>query len=135
MHLGPLTGRDPRLPQAVYGYLNNPLLQEHLTYIPLATCFDYAADARRYSPEASWRRAIVERFGASALRHWGAIRSFCERDMRRRNKELPLRLRHAEAPAFRSALKYISEHARTPWARELAPWTERLQKTLTADMP
>src|SRR5689334_24241753 len=88
MHLGPLTGRDPRLPEAVYGYLNNPLLQERLTFIPLATCFNYAADPRGYHPEASWRRAIVEIFGASALRHWRAIRAFCDRDMRHKAKNV-----------------------------------------------
>src|SRR5256885_1392490 len=40
MHVGPLTGRGSRLPEAVYGYLNNPLLQPSLSFIPLATCFD-----------------------------------------------------------------------------------------------
>jgi len=135
MHLGPLTGRDPRLPEAVYGYLNNPLLQERLTFIPLATCFDYAADPRHYDPEASWRSAVVESFGAGALRHWRAIREFCEREQRLKNKKLPLRLGRGEAPSFRTALKYIGKHPRAAWARELTPWTERLQKTLTADMP
>jgi hypothetical protein len=106
-----------------------------LTFIPLATCFDYAADPRSYDPEASWRRAIVNDFDAGALRHWRTIRSFCERDMRRKNKELPLRLRRGEARTFRAALDYINQHARSDWARELAPWSERLQKTLTADMP
>ncbi|HEY3169318.1 MAG TPA: beta-N-acetylglucosaminidase domain-containing protein, partial [Candidatus Binatia bacterium] len=38
LHIGPLEGRDPRLPQSVYGYLNNPLLQEELSFLPLATC-------------------------------------------------------------------------------------------------
>lgn len=135
MHLGPLTGRDPRLPEVVYGYLNNPLLQERLTFMPLATCFDYAADPRRYDPEASWRRAIMDDFGSGALRHWRAIRAFCERDLRHKDKDVPLRLRRGEAQAFRAALKYIRQHAREAWARELAPWSERLQKTLTADIP
>jgi hypothetical protein len=43
------------LPQAVYGYLNNPLLQEELGFAPLATCFDYAR-GRRYR-----RRELVEK--------------------------------------------------------------------------
>ncbi len=34
MHLSPLSGRDARLPELVYGYLNNPLLQEALTVNP-----------------------------------------------------------------------------------------------------
>jgi hyaluronoglucosaminidase len=135
MHLGPVTGRDPRLPEVVYGYLNNPLLQERLSFIPLATCFDYAAAPRRYDPEASWRAAIAESFGARALRHWRAIRLFCERDLRHTDKDAPLRLPRSEAPGYRAALTYITRHARAAWARELSPWTERLQKTLTADIP
>ena len=50
LHLGPLQGRDPKLPRAVYAYLSNPLLQEKLSFIPLATCFDYAADPIHYRP-------------------------------------------------------------------------------------
>ena len=49
LHIGPLQGRDPRLPEIVYGYLNNPLLQEELTFLPLATCFDYAAAPRAHA--------------------------------------------------------------------------------------
>src|SRR5262249_3659048 len=48
LHLGPLERRDPKLPRAVYAYLSNPLLQENLSFIPLATCFDYAADPAHY---------------------------------------------------------------------------------------
>ena len=61
MHLSPLTGRDARLPEVVYGYLNNPLLQEALSFVPLATCFDYAARPAAYDPEQSWQRIIRER--------------------------------------------------------------------------
>jgi hypothetical protein len=57
--------RDSRLPEVVYGYLNNPLLQESLSLIPLATCFDYAADPAAYDPERNWREAIRELFGRS----------------------------------------------------------------------
>ena len=64
LHLGPLQGRDPKLPRAVYGYLSNPLLQEKLSFIPLATCFDYAADPIHYQPESSWKKIVCELFGA-----------------------------------------------------------------------
>ena len=135
MHLGPLTGRDARLPEAVYGYLNNPLLQESLSFIPLATCFDYAACPARYNPEPSWRRAITERFGADALRHWRMIRKFCELDGHNKNRDIPLRLDMSEARAFCAALDYFQKRRRSAWVRELEPWTKRLQKTLAADMP
>ena len=35
MHIGPLTGRDPRLPERVHAHLANPLLQEELSFIPV----------------------------------------------------------------------------------------------------
>ena len=56
MHIGPLTGRDPRLPERVHAHLANPLLQEELSFVPLATCFDYARDPGSYDPEASWEK-------------------------------------------------------------------------------
>jgi len=130
MHLGPLTGRDARLPQAVYGYLNNPLLQESLSFLPLATCFDYAASPARYDPEKSWRSAVRERFGGSALAHWRAIRKFCEADARRHP---PSGFSRRETSALRSALGYARKHRRNGWAHELKPWMDRLQKTLTGD--
>jgi hyaluronoglucosaminidase len=133
MHLGPITGRDARLPQAVYGYLNNPLLQESLSFVPLATCFDYAARPDRYDPEKSWRRAVKERFGGGALRHWRAIRRFCDQDARQKAKARPLPLSDRETSALRPALAYVRRHHRNRWAQELKPWMDRLQKTLTGD--
>ena len=76
LHLGPLQGRDPKLPRVVYAYLNNPLLQENLSFIPLATCFDYAADPVHYQPESSWKKIVCELFGAevaAALAHSAEI--------------------------------------------------------------
>jgi hyaluronoglucosaminidase len=75
LHIGPLQGRDPRLPEILYGYLNNPLLQEELSFLPLATCFDYAAAPRAYAPERSWNRAAKERFN---MQPYGAPRRFAE---------------------------------------------------------
>jgi hypothetical protein len=44
-------------------------MQESLSLIPLATCFDYAADPAAYDPERSWREAVRELFGGSAVPH------------------------------------------------------------------
>jgi hyaluronoglucosaminidase len=120
MHLAPLTGRDARLPELVYGYLNNPLLQESLSFIPLATCFDYARAPMAYDPARSWRRAIVERFGASALPHWRSIRQFSESTQ-------------VDAKRLRAASEYVAKHRRRKWARELRPWMKLLQESLTDD--
>ncbi len=131
MHLSPLTGRDPRLPELVYGYLNNPLLQETLSFIPLATCFDYAADPASYNPEKSWVRAIAERFGDDTLSYWQAIREFCERINRLKDKNQALRLSPEERAALEVACRYIAENPDKRWTEEFRPWSDRLEKILT----
>jgi hyaluronoglucosaminidase len=131
MHLSPLTGRDARLPEAVYGYLNNPLLQESLSFVPLATCFDYAAQPAAYDPEQSWERIIRERFGATPLPYWQAIREFCEGINRRKDKTGGLRVSRAQRFPFAAAFCYAAQHQHEPWARELRPWMDLLEKSLT----
>ena len=131
LHLSPLTGRDPRLPKAVYGYLNNPLLQEALSFIPLATCFDYAANPPRYDPEKSWRRVIMEIFGRKALNHWRAIRRFCERVNRAKDKEKPLALSAKDRSPLEAARGYILKKRAEPWAEEFRPWLALMEKSLT----
>lgn len=130
MHLAPLTGRDPRLPEQVYGYLNNPLLQETLSFIPLATCFDYAADPAGYDPEESWVRAISERFGDDTLAYWQAIREFCERANRSKNKNR-LRLSPKQRSALELAHRYILKNQGKRWFEEFRPWLNLLGKTLS----
>jgi len=129
MHLGPLTGRDSRLPEQVYGYLNNPLLQESLSFIPLATCFDYAADPIGYNPEKSWERVVVERFGPAALTHWRAIRNFCQRLNSLKDKNRRLRLSLKERPALEAACRYLLQNRTKPWFREFRPWLEMIERS------
>jgi len=131
MHIGPLTGRDPRLPKAVYGYLINPLLQESLSFIPRATCFDYAANPQAYDPEKSWGRAINERFGPGALRHWKVLRSFCERINKSKAKGLSLPLSPQERSTLKKAHRYLLENRNLPWFKEFQPWLSFLEKSLT----
>lgn len=131
MHLGPLTGRDPRLPERVYGYLNNPLLQEDLSFIPLATCFDYAADPQGYEPESSWERVVKERFGSRALGHWRALREFCEEINKIKVKSQPLSLASERRSALKAAHRYLLENQEQKWVQEFRPWMEILEKGLT----
>jgi len=131
MHLSPLSGRDARLPELVYGYLNNPLLQESLSFIPLATCLDYAARPAAYDPERSWGSVVRERFGAPALRHWHAIREFCEQLNRRKDRSQSASLTPRAKIALAAAHGYVLKHRREPWARELRPWMALLEKSLT----
>ncbi len=129
LHIAPLQGRDPRLPEIVYGYLNNPLLQQALSFLPLATCFDYAAAPRNYAPQRSWQRAAKEQYGAAALPYWRALRRFAA-------AKHPLQDFAAAPPrqrrALAAALGYIGAHRRERWARELAPWIALMRRALSA---
>ena len=131
MHLAPLTGRDPALPELIYGYLNNPLLQESLSFIPLATCFDYAAEPAAYDPEKSWELIIKQRFRAVTLPHWRAIRVFFERLNEQKDKNRRLPLLPNEIAALTSAQRYVAQHRYKLWAKELRPWMNLLEKSLT----
>jgi hyaluronoglucosaminidase len=129
LHVGPLAGRDPRLPRAVYGYLNNPSLQPELGFVPLATCFDYAADPSAYRPETSWTRIVAERFGERAVPHWRAIRAFCEASTNAKKAVAPLRLSQRMKTRVRAACRYLARQRGERWARELAPWRRAMNSS------
>jgi hyaluronoglucosaminidase len=128
LHIGPLQGRDPQLPRAVYGYLNNPLLQEELSFIPLSTCFDYAANPRAYDPERSWTQAVTQRYGRKALTYWRTIRKFCDASRRAKRRKTAPQWSRAERNALRAACSYVEEQKEKRWAREIKPWHELMKK-------
>lgn len=130
LHIGPLIGRDPRLHRAVYGYLNNPLLQESLSFIPLSTCFAYANNPGTYDPESSWTKIIDERFGRSAIYHWRAIRKFCEKSQRAKNTKHLLRVSASERIRLQAAYNYIRDQRSQKWAREIQPWRDLMLRAL-----
>ena len=130
LHIGPLTGRDPALPRIVYGYLSNPLLQPELGFVPLATCFDYAARPNHYAAEASWKRIVEQRYGAPALPHWRAIRMFAAASKEANQRKRLLRLSLAERRRLKAALGYIRAHGTTKWAREIRPWSKQMEHLL-----
>jgi hyaluronoglucosaminidase len=130
LHIGPLTGRDPRLPESVYGYLNNPLLQEELTYVPLATCFDYASAPSEYQAESSWREIIRQRFGADSLPYWREIRNYAEASIAAKQQHRRLRLRPGDEHDFQTAIAYTLLHEKEQWSKQLDPWKTAMIKTL-----
>ena len=130
MHLAPLAGRDSRMPEVVYGYLNNPLLQESLSLLPLATCFDYARHPAAYDPESSWREAVRELFGESALPHWRAILDFCDRTNRSGTSKRPAALAPARLRALQGAHRYLMSNQGRRWFAEFRPWVARLEAQL-----
>jgi hypothetical protein len=117
------------LPRAVYGYLSNPLLQEELSFLPLATCFDYAVDPIHYDPESSWKKIVCELFGAEALPRWRALRKFFE-DTPSRPKRQSVSLRADQRQELQLADAYIRKHRARKWAREIRPWQELLRREL-----
>ena len=130
MHLAPLTGRDSRLPEVVYGYLNNPLMQESLSLIPLATCFDYARHPAAYDPERSWTEAVRELFGRSSIPHWRAILDFCERMNRSKVRKRPAAPAPRRLRALREAHRYLLRNQGRRWFEEFRPWLARLEAEL-----
>ena len=130
LHLGPLTGRDPRLPEVVYGYMNNPMLQPTLSLVPLATCLAYAKDPGRYRPEDSWERAVKACFGAAGLPHWKAIRTFCERLNRVKEKHRVIPASLEEHKALLAARGYLQRRRKQKWFRELNPWCRWIDESL-----
>jgi hyaluronoglucosaminidase len=131
LHIGPLTGRDPRLPQAVYGYLNNPLLQEELSFLPLATCFDYARAPAGYRAESSWTKIIRQCLGVRALPHWRALRSYAEARSAAKRDKRELQLTPAETRRLRAALAYVERNRGRRWVKELAPWRAAMLKLIS----
>jgi hyaluronoglucosaminidase len=130
LHIGPLQGRDPRLPEYTYGYLNNPMLQPNLSLIPLATCFDYAAASGSYNAEKSWARIIIERFGAPALPHWRAIREFSNAQQRAKQRRAKFFATPRDPAPLRAALAYMKANRRQQWAREMSPWLDAMRKSI-----
>jgi hyaluronoglucosaminidase len=130
LHIGPLAGRDPRLAEAAYGYLNNPLLQEELGFVPLATCFDYAASPGTYEPEVSWKEIVRERFGANSLVHWRAIRNFCESHQNAKKQHRTITISPAERRRLKAAARYLRANRRKKWGREIEPWRVFIEAAL-----
>jgi hyaluronoglucosaminidase len=131
LHIRPLTGRDPRLPECAYGYLNNPLLQEQLSFVPLATCFDYARAPAEYRAESSWTKIVRHRFGADALPHWRALRSYAEASTAAKTDKRPLQLTPAETRRLQAASAYVERNRGRRWAKELAPWRAAMSKLIS----
>ncbi|MFQ5903558.1 MAG: hypothetical protein ACE5JO_07705, partial [Candidatus Binatia bacterium] len=102
-----------------------------LSFIPLATCLDYAADPAGYDPERSWAHAIRERFGDGTLDYWRAIREFCDRINKLKDKNRPLPLSAKKRSALDAAYRYILENQDKRWLEEFRPWLDLLEKNLS----
>ena len=60
LHLGPITGRDPELVNAVEGYLSNPMFEQNeINRVPLLTMADYMLDPWDYDPARSIGQSIL----------------------------------------------------------------------------
>ena len=68
VHLGPLRGRDARLPEAAGGMISNPMNQPRASMIPLATIADYQWNHAAYDPRRSLENAIANQYGKDGRR-------------------------------------------------------------------
>lgn len=59
LHLGPLRGRDPRLPEVCTGFLSNLALQPEASKLPLLTVAEYTHHPANYDPDSAWERALA----------------------------------------------------------------------------
>lgn len=59
LHLGPVTGRAPDLPDVLAGHLLNPMTQPYASLVALATGADYLRDPKGYDAEGSWAAALA----------------------------------------------------------------------------
>jgi hypothetical protein len=109
-------------------------LQEELSFVPLATCFDYAARPAAYDAERSWENAVRERYGRTAIGHWRAIRLFCEKGLRAKRTKRALRLSRDQRAAVQAACAYLRLHADERWTREIRPWQERMERAVQASI-
>ena len=75
----PTDGHAIRAAGCVYGYLNNPSLQEELSfYRRWQHALTTPMRRPNYRAESSWTKIVRQRFGAEALPHWRALRSYAE---------------------------------------------------------
>ncbi len=119
------------MPECVYGYLNNPLLQEELSFLPLATCFDYAQAPAKYRAESSWTKIVRQRFGAEALPHWRALRSYAEASIAAKKDKRALQLTPTETRRLQAAFAYVERNRGRRWVKELAPWRAAMLKLIS----
>jgi hyaluronoglucosaminidase len=64
--LAPYVGRDPALPDDLYGITANPMIQPEASKIALFTVADYVWHPATYDPQTSWRAGLAELSGGDA---------------------------------------------------------------------
>lgn len=64
--LGPWRGRSSDLPDLSSGIVSNPMIQAHVSMIPLATLAEYARDPKNYDPSRAIQTSLERLFGREA---------------------------------------------------------------------
>lgn len=64
--LGPYVGRDPQLPESLYGIAANPMIEPEASKIALFTVADYTWNTTAYDPDESWQAALTALAGGNA---------------------------------------------------------------------
>jgi hypothetical protein len=68
LHLGPFSGRDAELADALAGHLLNPMTQPYASQVALASAARYFAAPATYDAEVAWAAALDELDASGALR-------------------------------------------------------------------
>lgn len=154
-HLGPLRGRDARLPEATAGIVANLALQPEASRIALATVADYARAPASYDPERSWEAALVEVAGnpadAAAVAALAGLARRTPLEPGRRDTSLTPAIadfwrrwddgdRHAAVDDMDARLTDLAVHAgrltgmlaNAALMRDLRPWSRKLSTLVAA---
>jgi len=102
-----------------------------LSFLPLATCFDYAHAPAKYRAESSWTKIVRQRFGAEGLLHWRALRSYAEASIAAKKDDRALQLTPAETRRLQAAFAYVERNRGRRWMKELAPWRPAMLKLIS----
>ncbi|MCM3115036.1 protein O-GlcNAcase [Neobacillus sp. MER 74] len=78
MHIGPITGRDARLPHVCKGFIVNTMSQAEASKIALLTFADYFKNPACYEPWSSWEKALKTIAGNE---NYEAIKLFAENSL------------------------------------------------------
>jgi hypothetical protein len=82
-------------------------------------------------PSESPGRTSRQRFGAVALPHWRALRSYAEASIAAEKDKRSLQLTPAETRRLQAAFAYVERNRGRRWVKELAPWRAAMLKLIS----
>lgn len=81
LNIGPLRGRDPKLPSLLAGYYSNPMNEAQASRIPLLTISSWLNDPKGYDPEKAFKTAVAQTCGPAAVKPMKTLAEYCGADV------------------------------------------------------